>query len=188
MPDMRDYIAMYLASGQPGNFQAPPGGGPGMMVNQPPGGGGPPPMGVGGQPQGGMQMPGWPASPPGGYRGGRGLFEPGPGGPSPGPMPTIDLPGMTQTPPQSPYPFPSQGMPDDTSGLTPPVNTPMQAPPSPYPFPTQGMPDDSSGLRPPQMPTIMPTGGNDAMTGPFPGQPQVGGMDPQQWLRMYRGG
>ena len=66
----------------------------------------------------------------------------------------------------------------------PPVNTPMQAPPyNPAGIDpnTVGAAYPDPGPPPPEQgPPLGPMQENPGM--------QVGGMDPQQWLRMYRGG
>ena len=142
MPDMRDAIAQYLASGR-GQQQMPrsspsgfdgqaPGGLPGMVGGQqqmPP----PPPPAPGGVPanlQGFQQLPSGQFMPP---------TPQAPPLQAPPPVPD-NLQGFQQTPagqfmPNEPPPVPT----------TPPVDTPMQA-------------------------------------------PQVGGMDPAEWYRMYTGG
>ena len=125
MPDMRDYIAMYLASGQGGQ-----GGMPNMAQPGPQSGAAPVPnwppafAGAGSGPGGGG---GWP----------RGMPPVGPGGPpmrrdrayqsEPGnPIPAMSIQRRTEPP------MPGPGVPDRGPwGMPqePPVDTPMQVPP-----------------------------------------------------------
>ena len=88
------------------------------------------------------------------------------------PTPISDTgPQPTQMPSGPPLPRP--GTPDADFTGSPPVDTPMQAPPSNWP---QG----SGGNWP--MPPVGPG------TGPPGMGPQVAGMDPAEWYRMYTGG
>ena len=115
MPDLRDYIAMYLATGQPGG-----GGMPNMAQPGPQSGAAPLPNWPSGPGGGaGVQMPGWPEPPPGGS----GLPTPYPGpGPqrSPGgPVSPVPISGGPE-----PLPMPQE----PPMPTVPPVDTPMQAP------------------------------------------------------------
>ena len=172
--DMRDAIAHYLAYT---GGQMPQGGFPGMgggmpmsggWVEQPPGGWPP------GQPVPSDTGPFTPsAGPPPGApfgRGGQALplqaYQQLPSGQYLPDMLSDTYPGMPQTPSSPDYtgPQPTQ---------MPPTDTPMQAPPIGQAGPVPG-----------------PTGGPQVsdMPGMAPGGQTVAGMDPNEWLRMYRGG